>query len=85
VRTIGGQQMSFAGAHRPSVSGRHKSDSAPRAAELALTRLLLVLAGSAESPLAGRASASELPDNPLEAAARFSDQRSHRILSGLSV
>jgi hypothetical protein len=84
VRTIGGQQMSFAGAHRPSVSG-HKSDSAPRAAELALTRLLLVLAGSAESPLAGRASASELPDNPLEAAARFSDQRSHRILSGLSV
>ncbi|WP_338179580.1 hypothetical protein, partial [Candidatus Dormiibacter inghamiae] len=33
----------------------------------------------------GRASASEPRDHPLEGSARFGDQRSHRILSGLGV
>src|SRR3989442_13189951 len=85
-------QSSLKGSGRPSTNSARavwhrflKSSQLPSTCILHTSPPRTLLAGSAESPLIGRAAASELPDHPLEAAARCSDQRSHRILSGLSV
>ena len=69
----------------PAADGRVAEPLSSHVSDGPLALACPHIAGRAESPLVGRASASELSDHPFEVVARFSDQRSQRILSGLSV